>query len=148
MKNVRKNGSDQPIMYAEYPLGEYDPSWHVYGFDSKAVMDMNTVRRGMGRGALLETYEEGGDHDTDATLEIVKDRYVVFAKAGLYHGLYDIFCQRPIVNVVDPWHEALSTWRSTTTNPAWPRYYLNWKLTHLDKPIRHILSKNENRCDG
>jgi hypothetical protein len=92
-------------LYAEYPVGDYDPSWHVYRFANREAFSSARVRRGFNEGALFETYEEAGDHDEDANLEILKGRFLVFSKAGLFHSLYDIECDRLLINEEDPFHE-------------------------------------------
>jgi len=93
--------------------------------------------------ALFENYEEAGDHDERATLEIRDGRYLVFSRAGLYHALYDILCDRLLVNEQSPFHAAREATGapSDINSPEWPRFYLQWKLTHLHQPIAQAMDE-------
>ncbi len=129
-------------LYAHYPLGDYDPSWHVYRFADDEDLSSARVHQGFGKGALFETYEEAGDHDEDATLEIFGGRFLIFSKAGLFHSLYDIECGRLVINEQSPFHRASQSDRdkSHVGNPEWPRFYLQWKLEHLHRPIESAIA--------
>jgi hypothetical protein len=133
-------------LYAEYPLGDYDPSWHVYRFATRAALDSAHVERGFNKGALFETYEESGDHDEDAVLEVLDGRFLVFSKAGIFHSLFDIECKRLLVHEEDPYHAATSGGMSAAT-PGWPRFYLKSKLEHLQQPIERAIQAKA-RCAG
>jgi hypothetical protein len=135
-------------LYAEYPVGDYDPSWHVYRFANHEALAAAQVQRGFDKGALFETYEEGGDHDEDATLEVFDGRFLVLSKAGLFHSLYDIECNRLVINDESPFDAA---WQAAGEiphdSPSWARFYLQWKLDHLHRPIEAIIAAKA-RCGG
>jgi hypothetical protein len=136
-------------LYGEYPAGDYDPSWHVYRFPNREAFSSARVQRGFDKGALFETYEEAGDHDEDATLEVLDGRFLIFSKAGLFHSLYDIECNRLLINEESPFHAASQASGGITHigNPEWPRFYLQWKLEHLHRPIESAIAAKA-RCAG
>ena len=129
-------------LFAEYPAGDYDPSWHIYRFPSEAAFLSTPVKSGFGNGAIIETYEEGGDHDGDASLEILSDRYLVFSKAGMFHALYDTRCEQSLFSDSSPWNSARSAFGDDrrVDDPEWPRFYLQWKLANLHEPIRMAIA--------
>ncbi|MEZ4278483.1 MAG: hypothetical protein R3F21_02560 [Myxococcota bacterium] len=134
-------------VFADYPAGDYDPSWHIYRFSSLDELESAKIENVFGKGALLETYEEGGDHDEDATIEVVNDRFLVFSKAGMFHALYDLRCDRVVVEDGSPWNSAWEHFGQDRKldDPEWPRFYLQWKLDHLHRPIAAAIAANK-RC--
>lgn len=134
-------------VFADYPVGDYDPSWHIYRFKSLSELESAKITNQFGDGALLETYEEGGDHDEDATIEVLDGRFLVFSKAGLFHGLYDLQCARVVVDDSSPWNSAWDRFGQNREldDPEWPRFYLQWKLENLHLPIAKYIAEKP-RC--
>ena len=131
-------------MYAHDPaFSDYDPAWFVYEFPSLETMEHATVTSEFDSGALFETYEEGGDHNSDETLEIVAERFVVVSRAGILHSLYDRSCRELLVHEESPWHAADLAGVELAKRA---RPYLEWKLSHLHRPIETLLENPPARC--
>ena len=131
-------------LYVSHPaFGDYDPKWLVYEFPSLEVMERASISSEWRSGALFETYEEGGDHNSAETLEIVSDRFVVVSRAGILHSLYDRSCRDLLVHEESPWHAANL---SDLEREKRARAYLEWKLTHLHRRIEALLQNPPKRC--
>lgn len=81
-----------------------DRAWYVYGLPGSAPLTKDMKSSHNEEGVLFWNYSEAGDHYDDPKIEILKNRYLVFSRGGLYHSLYDIQRETLLINDESPWN--------------------------------------------
>ena len=120
-----------------------DRAWYVYqlpiGNDLTKRMKAGHDKEGV----LFWNYSEAGDHYDNPKISILKDRYLVFARGGLYHSVYDLQQKAVLVNDESPWNsfreseqykkfgEEPPPGTSGTAMDAWVRENLHSKIERV-----------------
>jgi len=83
--------------------GFVDRAWYVYQIPIGADIDSRMETGHDTEGVLFWNHSETGIHQSKPIIEIVKGRFLVFSRGGLYHSLYDLRQQTVLVNDPNPW---------------------------------------------
>lgn len=84
--------------------GFEDRAWYVYQLPIGTNLT-NKMKTGHDEnGTLFWNYSEAGDHYNNPKIEILKERYLVFSRGGMYHSLYDLRQRTVLVNDESPWN--------------------------------------------
>jgi len=123
-----------------------DPSWHVYQVPSAVDVESMCVERGTDDSALFANYSEAGEDCEDAGIEVLRGKYLVMRRGGLFHSLYDISQGRLLVNEWSPFGAYMNSAETdssdrTISNEVRIQRIHAWTAAHLDQPIRQILEK-------
>ena len=81
-----------------------DRAWYVYELPAGADLSKQMKTGHDIEGVLFWNYTEAGDHYEDPKIVILRDRYLVFSRGGLYHSLYDLQQKAVRVNDESPWN--------------------------------------------
>jgi len=111
-----QNTYKSPVQILEVPGGNVqfvlltdasgleDRTWYVYQAPIGAEIDSKMETGHDTEGALFWNHSESGIHQDKPKIEILKGRFLVFSRGGLYHSLYDLRQQAVLVNDPNPWH--------------------------------------------
>jgi len=81
-----------------------DRAWYVYQLPIGAGLTKQMKTGHDTEGVLFWNYTEAGDHYDNPKIEILKDKYLVFSRGGLFHSLYDLQQKAVLVNDESPWN--------------------------------------------
>lgn len=81
-----------------------DRAWYVYQMPIGARLTNEMLTGHDEHNVLFWNYSEAGDHYDNPKIEMLKDRYLLFSRGGLYHSLYDLRIQKLLVNDESPWN--------------------------------------------
>jgi hypothetical protein len=95
---------------------------------------------------ILFNWSEAGEHRENPHIKLVGDRYLVFERGGLYHGLYDIQEEETLITEESPWHSYIYSeeYESIKPQPSHEqRKQLldDWVRRKLHEPIKEIIDK-------
>ncbi|MCL5038158.1 MAG: hypothetical protein M1269_13770 [Chloroflexi bacterium] len=145
LQTLEAPGKNMKFVLMTDLAGVGDRSWYVY--KSPVVIDViQKVEMRIGHntdGVLFWNYSETGDHSDNAKLEILKGKYLVFSRGGLYHSLYDIDTGQVLVNEENPFvawlcseedensPELMRPQNMKTTLDSWVRKNLHAKIEKI-----------------
>lgn len=123
-----------------------DRAWYVYQLPIRANLTKRMKTSHDTDRVLFWNYSEAGDHDDSPKIEVVKKKYLVFSRGGLYHSLYDIEEKRIVVNDESPWasytlaEESKNPPGSLPTNIETKKGMDAWVRKNLHSKIEKILN--------
>ena len=150
------DGHWQFALYGNYD-GFDDRSWHVFRIDAATdprtlvipddfLDGEDTIHQEWRRKLLFSSLSEAGHHVDDPHLVVVRDRYLVFVRGGLNHGLYDIDKNKVEFLEDFPWYafrrsqesSALKVLGDDSESEAMDK----WVRQNLHDPIVRHMSEN------
>ena len=137
-------------LFTDY-AGIGDPSWHVYRFDiNDNVENKKLPRHKFDDGAIFWNYSEAGDDTDGASISIVKDRYILFTRGGIYYSLYDLQNNKVLINDESPWHAFIDSDefkqlpKDLKLKDQYP-FYHKWAYKYLHLPIEGIINQDHSK---
>jgi hypothetical protein len=89
--------------------GFEDRAWYVYQLPINTEITKQMKTGHDKEGVLFWNYSEAGDHYDNPKIEIIKRKYLVFTRGGLFHSLYDIEKGQVLVNDKSPWNSFMDS---------------------------------------
>ena len=150
------DGRWQFALYGNYD-GFDDLSWHVFKIDAatdpRTLVIPDDFLHGDGTDhhewrskTLFSSFSEAGYHRDDPHLRVVRDRYLVFVRGGLDHGLYDIDAGKVVLNEESPRHAFKNSRNSVSMDvyqdDSESEKMDEWVRRNLHEPIARIMSEH------
>lgn len=125
-----------------------DMSWSISKVPSTLLSRVKHLFVGTDREHLLfEQVSEAGFDEASPNFSLEKNRYLVFARGGLYHALYDTHESKVLINEVCPWcqfelenDESEALVGLSRESQEYKQVFRDWKLARLHNPIKSILA--------
>jgi hypothetical protein len=123
-----------------------DRAWYIYQLPIGAITTKKMKTGHDTEGVLFWNYSEAGDHYDNPKIFILKNKYLVFSRGGLYHSLYDIENNQVVINDESPWasyiQEESTNKSGSFRNDVEMKERMNaWVKKNLHIKIEKILSK-------
>ena len=99
---------EYPAMQSEFILltdiaGFGDRAWYVYRVPLGTKISKDMKKAHDHSKTIFWNYSEAGNHTADPHIEIIRNKYLLFCRGGLYHSLYDLRSGKTIINDESPW---------------------------------------------
>ena len=123
-----------------------DRAWYVYQLPVGAGLTKQMQTGHDTEGVLFWNYTEAGDHSENPRIEVLKNKYLVFSRGGLYHSLYNFETKEVIVNDESPWGSYINSEQSKTPSGSLPAHEEMkkrmdaWVQKNLHSKIEKILN--------
>jgi hypothetical protein len=135
--SIETPGGDGFSLYCDFS-GNTVLAWYVYrtsrgSAETADMLEAHNISSALFWSLSMVEPEAGWE----GKLELLKDRYLVFSRGGLYHSLYDIKDNRTLVHIAEP-HEDYASWaeeRGMESPYPTDESYRKWAEETLHKPI-------------
>lgn len=146
------DGTSWFALYHDYG-GFGDPEWDIFKIPIEEIPEKLKIPCGYNfadssksdfwkKRMLMWNWSEGGNHTSNPHIKMFKNRYIVFIRGGLYHGLYDIEEDRTLITDESPWHSFMhSDGRKSSINRD--KEIDQWVRDNLHNPIKEIIENDQ-----